>query len=203
MNAPLVYFVDDDPEVLSTIMSMAEAIGITPKGFSSGNEFLATLPSLQESLVFVDVRMKGADGLEVLKQVRERWFSAPVVMISGSSDIAIAVEAMRRGATDFVEKPISLAELEKTINDATSQGKNDTAADQHPQAKSNLLKLTNRELQVARLIVDGASNREVGEQLGISQRTAEVHRANLIKKMQVNSFAEFVKACVIGKIDEL
>ena len=203
MDAQTIYFIDDDRQSLVTITSMADALGYKALPFNSGDEFLRKLPALEERQVFLDVRMKGTDGLETLKRIRQHWYAAPIVMISGSSDIPIAVKAMKFGATTFVEKPISLAEFEQVIKQTKMQKNSNAALPTKGNARSKLEKLTEREFEVSQLLIGGISNREVAEKLQISPRTVEVHRANMMKKMQVDSFAEFVKICLVAGMDEI
>lgn len=199
----MIYFIDDDPQVLATITSMAEALGHETRSFSSGDEFLNTLPDLEESTTFLDVRMDGRDGLDCLKVIRQYWHKAPIVMISGSSDIPIAVEAIERGATMFIEKPITLSELEEVIRESHRRAENDPIMQFRYAGRSKLPQLSKRELEVARMLVNGVSNREIAAQLAISARTVEVHRANAMKKLGAHSFAEFVKLCTAGGITDM
>ena len=203
MSVRTIYFVDDDPHVLKTITSMAEALGHETLSFGSGDEFLMALPKLEENGVFLDVRMAGTDGLGTLKIVREHWHLAPIVMISGSADIPIAIEAIEHGATMFIEKPITLSRLKEVIEESELRTKSNVIMQLKQVAKSKLPKLSKREIEVSRLLVNGISNREAAEQLDISPRTVEVHRANAMRKLGTQSFAEFVKLCIAGGIDDI
>lgn len=191
------YVVDDEQPLRQMMATALDSQGLEVETFPSGVAFLKALKQLQPGYVFLDIRMPAMDGLEVLKRLRQTWPSVPVVMISGHGDIATAVGAMRAGAVDFIEKPFRLATLFEVVrklqNNELAVG---TQAQPLLDAASLETVLSHREIEVLNLLVQGHQNKAVGIELGISPRTVEVHRARIMQRLGVNSFAEMIRAAV-------
>lgn len=151
--------------------------------FDSGDALLMQMPDLSNRMIFLDIRMPGRDGMEILREIRTKTQSAHIVIMTGHGDIPLAVRAMKDGANDFLEKPFSVDQIQAVLERA--KAKNTEA---HP-----LSKLTPREAQVAEHLSTGLSNKRVAHELGISIRTVEVHRARLLSKLNITSIAELVR----------
>jgi len=183
--------VDDDPLVRKTIGAMLVEAGYEVVALAGGDEFLdqldQALPGRQPfACVLLDVNMPGMDGLEVLRQQAKRNRHTPVIMISGRGDIATAVQAMRDGAVDFVEKPFTSEHLSQAVALAVSEN----------QVPPPLSVLSSREMDVLRLLVEGNANKMIAYELGISQRTVEVHRARIMDRLEVKTFADLVRIAI-------
>ncbi len=196
-----IMIVDDDPSVrdaLSVILSM-EGFAVT--AFETGDMFLNALAKTSSpACVLLDVHMPGQSGLEVLRSLQKRGFRAPVFVISGQGDIPMAVEAIKLGAHDFLEKPFDANTVISRINDVIKNA--GQLNDGFPPETGMMLSvdcLTSRERDVLEHIVAGASNKEAGRILGISPRTVEVHRAKIMEKLGAKNAADLVRIAISGK----
>ncbi|NNC36172.1 MAG: response regulator transcription factor [Hyphomonadaceae bacterium] len=189
-----ICIVDDDPAVLDSLTLMLETIGCTVTSFPDGTSFLNSDLKNFRGCVLLDVRMPGKDGMSVLREALAINPLLQVVMISGHGDIAMAVKALKDGAQDFIEKPfkadIIIPALDRACEKLTAE-RSDKAFE--VEAKENLARLTERELQVLERLVDGKPNKIVAFELSISIRTVETHRARILQKTRANSIAELVK----------
>lgn len=181
------------------IATALDSQGLVVDTFPSGLDFLKAQNKLEPGCVFLDIRMPGMDGLEVLGQLRLAWPSAPVVMISGHGDIPTAVKAIRAGAVEFIEKPFRLHTLFAVVEKLRN---NELNLPPHISALQNTVSLekvlSQREIEVLQLLVQGDQNKSVGTKLGISPRTVEVHRARIMQRLGTKSFAELVRAAVLA-----
>ena len=190
----IVYLVDDDPMVLKLLQAMVATIGVTAFAFSSARDFLSSYrPTPCECLV-CDIRMPEIDGMGLQKRLEASNSSLPIIFLTGFAEVSIAVEAMKNGAFDFVEKPFSAQSLLSKIQSALDSSKNRHAQwleGQAIQARMDLL--SPRERSVIEHVVAGRSSREISEQLGISVRTVENHRARILEKLHVESTVDLVR----------
>jgi two-component system response regulator FixJ len=188
---PTVHVVDDDEGVRASLSNLLASVGLIPRTYASGDEFLATYTPSHPECALVDERMPGVSGIALLDVMRERGIILPVIVITGFPDVEMAVDAMRRGAFDFLCKPFREQEL---LDDVYKAVQNDsTLCKEHKERlefERHLSRLTPRERDVLELVATGAVNRGIATELGISKRTVEVHRVRLMKKMQVGSVAE-------------
>jgi two-component system response regulator FixJ len=189
-----VHLVDDDDSVRRSVGFMLKTSGYRVLSYASGQDLLAASKELGDGCILMDIRMPGMDGLEVQEALRERGVALPVVIMTGHGDIALAVRAMKAGAIDFIEKPfdkpVLMAALEQSFASLS------TAADSRGRAKDALVRLqvlTGRERQVLDGLADGLPNKTIAFDLGISPRTVEIHRANLMTKLQVRSLSEALR----------
>lgn len=191
--APRVFIVDDDEAVRDSLQALLEAKGLTISAYESAEAFLAAYRPGQTGCALVDLRMPGMDGMALLEQLRKKGARLPVVMVTGHGDIALAVKAMKNGAIDFVEKPYSndaiLATVQRALDVAGSGPQEELPAD----AAKRIAELTPREREVLELLVSGKPNKIIAHELGISPRTVEIHRANLMKRMQAGSLSHLVR----------
>jgi two-component system response regulator FixJ len=198
-----VHIVDDEDAIRRSASFMLKTSGYAVSTYASGVEFLQKAREVEPGCVLLDVRMPGMDGLEVQAAMGERGISMPVVVLTGHGDVSVAVRAMKGGAIDFLEKPFEKAQLLEAIGQAFArlddlEGRAERAKD----AAITVAGLTARELDVLRGMTNGLPNKTIAFELGISPRTVEVHRANLMVKLQVKSLSEALRiAFAAGLLD--
>jgi two-component system response regulator FixJ len=194
-----VFIVDDDASVRSALAIVLNADGFATTVFSDGESFLAEARARTPECVLIDVHLPGCSGIELLKQIDAHHYPAPILIISGLGDIPTAVEAIRNGALDFVEKPFEPGAVVARVRDAI-RGWQTMAADENLIARyfPGHERLTTREHEVLGRIAQGASNKEAGRELGISPRTIEVHRARIMEKLGAKNAADLMRI-VLGK----
>jgi len=190
-----VLLVDDDEAIRHSTSFMLRHAGYLVKTFPDGPPFLDAVSSdPKDSCVLLDVRMPQMDGLTVLQTLRDRGYVVPVIILTGHGDVAMAVSAMKAGATDFLEKPYNKAVLTEAIQkafDMVEAGAAGVTARQAAEGK--LLVLTDRERDVLERLADGLTNKAIAKDLNISARTVEIHRANLMSKLEADSLSAALK----------
>ena len=193
-DRPLVVIVDDDAAVRTSIEELMLSVGIDAAGFGSTRELLeAKLPERPGCLV-LDVRMPGMSGLEMQQRLNLRGAMLPVIFITGHGDIPMAVEAMQHGAFDFLQKPFRDQELLDRVQRALARdAENRTRLRHTDRIRERLATLSPREREVLDLVTQGKANKMVAGDLGVSQRTVEIHRAHVMQKMEAGSLAELVR----------
>ena len=194
MTEKLVYLVDDEEAIRRSAGFMLRTSGFKVESFASGVEFLKDVRDLPLGCVLLDIRMPGMDGLEVQQALIERGVAMPVVIMTGHGDVNIAVRAMKAGAIDFIEKPFEKAVLMAALDQAQARldrsGQRRTNAEE---AATRLKILTPREREVLDGLVEGLPNKTIAFDLGISPRTVEIHRANVMAKLEVRSLSEALR----------
>ncbi len=193
----LVYVVDDDPGVLEAIMVLLSTAGYRNEGFASADDFFAGYREPINACLLLDIMMPGMDGMEMQKELAERGIDIPVIFITGHGNVSMAVQAMKRGAVDFLQKPFRDDVLIDSIGTALANQheKLDKLAD--TRRKTKLIEtLTPREKEVFTLLADGAANKVIARELGISVRTTEVHRAHIMRKLEATSLSQIVRIAV-------
>ncbi|MEP5621344.1 MAG: response regulator, partial [Hyphomicrobiales bacterium] len=180
-DAEAIYIVDDDPAVRDALSVLFNMEGYVVETFSDGDAFIQFANKSVPACVMLDVHMPGRSGLEILKALNAEHYPAPIFIISGQGDIPMAVEAIRNGAYDFIEKPFSAEVVLDRIRESLSIMKQRQNGGPAPTFQGADV-LTRRELEVLKEITEGASNKEAGRSLGISPRTVEVHRARIMEK---------------------
>lgn len=194
-----VYIVDDDNSVREALTMIFEMEGFKVQSFGTGDAFLSDLDQLTPASLLLDVHMPGRSGLDVLRSLGENAYPAPVFAISGQGDIPTAVSAIKQGALDFIEKPFDGDRIVNQVREAIQKSQQDGSGPETTQKRfPGMEKLTDRELDVMREIVAGASNKEAGINLGISSRTVEVHRARVMEKLGARNTADLVRIALNG-----
>jgi len=192
-----IYVVDDDEALRDSLLWMLESNGYRATGFASAEAFLAAHGPAMTGCLVLDVRMPGMSGLELFEALRARHSTLPVVFITGHGDVPMAVLALKKGASDFIEKPFNDREMLVLIEQCLARERENRGRLQQEAAVAlRLTHLTNREREVLELIVAGRLNKQIADDLGISIKTVEVHRARVMEKMGANSLAELVQAVV-------
>lgn len=189
-----IYVVDDDDSIRRAATFMLRTSGFIVKTFASGSEFLKEAKGLPPGCVLLDVRMPGLDGLEVQKELRARGITLPVIVMTGHGDIGVAVQAMKGGAVDFIEKPVEKAILLEAIEEAFKRIQETHYAEARlADAQLRLEALSEREREVLDGLARGFPNKTIAYDLGISPRTVEIHRANLMSKLGVRALSEALR----------
>lgn len=195
--APVVHIVDDDDAVRDSLALLMNSVGIDARQYASANAFLEANPPDTTGCVVLDVRMPGISGLQLFKEMNRRRMSWPVLFITGHGDVPMAVEAMRDGAFDFVQKPFRENELLERVQQAIAQDRADRVQESElASINERLASLTNRERDVLGRIVDGCANKVIAIDLDISQRTVEQHRARVMEKMKARSLAHLIRMVI-------
>jgi FixJ family two-component response regulator len=192
-----IFVVDDDPAVRETLSVVLSAGGYQVICFADGAALLAVARSRTPSCILLDVHIPGKSGLDILNELHGEDYPAPIFMISGQGDIAMAVGAIKSGALDFIEKPFRGSEIVSRLDEAigayTRRHSHDAASNIASLHFPGREPLTRREREVLEQFASGASNKEAGRQLGISPRTIEDHRANIMKKLGARNAADLIR----------
>ncbi|VFU10077.1 response regulator FixJ [Methylocella tundrae] len=191
---PVVHLIDDDDGVRQALAFLLTASGFAVRVHESAAAFLDAIATVQPGCVITDVRMPGMDGLELQRQLKARRLGLPVIIMTGHGDVPLAVEAMKAGAIDFLEKPFDDESLLTAVRIALDRhARNARRDDEVTTARAKLASLSARELEVLDGLVAGQPNKTIAYDLNISARTVEVHRANVMTKMGASSLSELVR----------
>lgn len=189
--SPYVYVVDDDRDVRRSLSYMLGAADIRAYPFASGADFLESLGDLEPGCILLDLRMTKPDGFDVMEELQRREIDWPLIVMTGHGDVKSAVRAMKLGAVDFIEKPFAESTLLACFEQAfriLEERQGD--ARRRRAARDRVAQLTARESDVLRGLLAGETNRQIGERLGISLRTVEMHRGNMMERLGVANLAE-------------
>ncbi len=191
---PTVFVIDDDDAVRSSLRLLLKSVGLPVQVYASALEFLPAYKPMQPGCLLLDIRMPGMSGLELQQTLSLQGATIPVVFITGHGDIPMAVEAMRHGAFDFLQKPFRDQDLIDRVQralerDATTRSQLQQTELIHKRLES----LTPRETEVLKLVTAGKPNKIMAATLGVSQRTVEIHRARVMEKMEAHSLAQLVR----------
>jgi len=189
-----VYVVDDDEAVRDSLQWLLEGKGYRVRCFDSAESFLSRYDAREVACLIVDIRMGGMTGLELQSRLIEVRSPLPIVFITGHGDVPMAVDTMKKGAMDFIQKPFNEAELVPLVEKMLDHAKESFTGSQLAASRESLLsKLTLRESQVLERIVAGRLNKQIADDLGISIKTVEAHRANIMEKLSANTVADLLK----------
>ena len=193
-ESPVIYIVDDDPSMRKFLRRLVSLSGLQSETFTSAEEFLHSVHPDTPGCLLLDVMMPGLSGLDLQRELSRAGLHMPIIIITGHGDIPMSVQAMKAGAVSFLTKPLQNQELLDAIQEAANLAR---AARNRRQELSSLRQhyelLTPRERQVFALVTTGGLNRQIAEELGISERTVKAHRKQVVKKMAVHSVAELVR----------
>ena len=194
----MIHIIDDDEAIRDSLAFLLDTADMKVRTYDSAETFLAGIGDLQPGCVITDLRMPGLSGLDLVERLKDLNLAIPVIVITGHGDVPLAVEAMRAGVSDFIEKPFDdsaiLGSLKLALSRNQDQGQQDAA---RAATAQRLESLSQRERQVLDGLVSGRANKVIAYDLGISPRTVEVYRANLMTKMQASSLSELVRMALL------
>ncbi len=191
---PTIHIIDDDPAVRDVLSLLLTIEGYSVRAHDSAEAFLDNVRPGEHGCLLTDVRMPKIDGLALLTMMRDRNISLPFIVMTGFGDIPLAVETMKKGAVDFLQKPIAGAALLRSVKRALLQSEADHAREAEMQSsKQRLAKLTRREREVLAKLVDGGKNKVIAHELGVSVRCIEAHRARIMAKTRTRNLPELVR----------
>ena len=193
-----IHVVDDDDAVRESLAFLLETAGMAVRTYESPEPFLATLPLQEPACLVTDIRMPEMTGIDLLRRLHEIGQRLPVIVITGHGDVPLAVEAMKLGAADFIEKPFDDEVLLAAIRSALERRGGPSEAERGA-AQTRVSSLSKRERQVLDGLVAGLPNKTIAYDLGISPRTVEVYRANLMTKMQATSLSDLVRTALLAE----
>jgi len=197
----VVHVIDDDEASRQSLAFLLQTGKIEVQTHASATIFLDQLPNLSAGCIITDVRMPGLSGIDLLRRLRELNIAAPVIVITGHGDVPLAVEAMKIGAADFFEKPFDDEALLASVRSALHRQEGDKQRDlARAGIESKIAALSNRERDVLAGLVAGHANKQIAYDLGISPRTVEIYRANLMNKMEAGSLSELVRMALIAGV---
>ncbi|MFB2603940.1 response regulator transcription factor [Rhizobium phaseoli] len=195
-NDLTIHLVDDEEALRRSLTFLLASAGFAVRAHSCANAFLDLLPLSGRNCLVTDLRMPDVNGIELLQRLRLSSVNVPAIVITGQGDVAAAVQAMNAGASDFLEKPLREEALIAAINLAMGQRRPGRSIADSESVAARLRQLTDREHQVLTGVLDGLQNKMIAYQLGISSRTVEVHRANVMAKMGARNLAELMRMAV-------
>jgi two-component system, LuxR family, response regulator FixJ len=195
----VVHVIDDDDAVRDSLTFLLRTVGIEVRSYPSAGAFLDAVAGAQLKCVITDVRMPGMSGIDLLRRLRELKIDVPVIVITGHGDVPLAVEAMKIGAADFLEKPFDDDTLLASVRSALERQNGDAKrSSERADIEARMSALSKRERDVLGGLIAGHANKQIAFDLGISPRTVEIYRANLMNKMQAGSLSELVRMALIA-----
>jgi len=198
LEGALVHLIDDDEDVRRALAFLLGTAGLAVKVYETATGFLSGFKDGAQSLILSDVRMPEMDGLELLRRLRDRKSACPVIIMTGHADVSMAVEAMKLGAADFIEKPFTDDALISAIEAALERRKGESRMGVVNEAARRLESLSDRERDVLHGLLAGHPNKTIAYDLGLSPRTVEVHRANVMTKTGASSLSELVRMALLA-----
>ena len=199
MHESMIHIVDDDSAIRQSLSLLMKSAVISAATYDSAEDFLKNYKSAKNECILLDIRMPGMSGLELLEELTKRNIPIPVIFITGHGDISMAVQAMRSGATDFIEKPFDSDFLIRRIQDCLKECASlSQSAALKKKMNERLSLLTKRERQVMDLLVDGKQNKTIAHELNISVRTVELHRAKVMQKLDAHSLSDVVRTSILS-----
>lgn len=200
-SEPIVYVIDDDESARHSLEFLLDVAGIQVRSFASADDFLKAAPPLAGACVVTDVRMPGTSGIQLVEELKRRGAQVPVIVITGHADVPLAIQAMKAGVADFIEKPFDDAVMLSAIRDTLARQAGDARAQEERQAiLERIATLSPREREVMEGLVAGQANKAIAFDLDISARTVEVYRAHVMTKMQAKTLSELVRMVTVTRL---
>lgn len=200
-NDPIVYVIDDDEAARHSLEFLLDCEDIRVRSFASADAFLTASPPLSGACVVTDVRMPGRSGIELVEEMKRRGANAPVIVITGHADVPLAIQAMHAGVADFIEKPFDDEMMLAAIRKALAVQAGEAAAfAEHQVLLERIASLSGREREVMEGLARGDANKAIAFDLGISARTVEVYRANVMLKMQAKTLSDLVRMVTVARL---
>ena len=200
-EASIVHVIDDDEAARDSLAFMLSTAKIDVKTYDSATAFLAVAANVKSGCIITDVRMPEISGIDLLRRLKELKIGVPVIVVTGHGDVPLAVEAMKIGAAEFLEKPFDDEILLNAVRSALNKQNTDSKRQaERADIDSRLAVLSNRERDVLQGLVSGLANKQIAFNLGISPRTVEIYRANLMTKMQASSLSDLVRMALVAGI---
>jgi two-component system, LuxR family, response regulator FixJ len=197
----IVHVIDDDEASRESLSFLLQTAQIEVRTYASASAFLKLMPSVSAGCIITDVRMSGTSGIDLLRRLKELDIRVPVIVITGHGDVPLAVEAMKIGAADFFEKPFNDEALLASVHAALREREGENRRhSERAEIDGRLAALSNRERDVLVGLVAGRANKQIAYELGISPRTVEIYRANLMNKMQAGSLSELVRMALVAGV---
>jgi len=201
MTSQIVCLIDDDPSILDAVALLLGTHGLRSVCFYGADEFLKSEP--RPGCIVCDVRMPGLTGLDLLNRLSARGDARPIILLTGHGDVAMAVEAIKLGAFDFIEKPFDNEHLVSVISNALRRAETSYRDKvELEELRERLMSLSDRQRDTMRLLLRGLANKEIARELGISPRTVEVHRTWVMNKMGAKTLADLIRKCVALELSE-
>lgn len=192
---PMVFVVDDDEAMRDSIACLLESVNLPSRMFSDASAFLEFFETQRQGCILLDIRMPGMSGMELLENLKANGVTLPVIIITGHGDVPLAVRALKLGAFDFVQKPFNADDLLDRVHAALEQVQERRQKDRKlDRLRSHFDALTGREREIMELVVAGNPSKVIGMKLGISSRTVDIHRSNIMRKLNVRTVAELVQS---------
>jgi FixJ family two-component response regulator len=192
-----VHVIDDDPDIRETIENLARSVGLSARSYASAQDFLGNYAGDRPGCIVLDLRMPGMSGIEAQARFAEQGINLPVIILTGYGDVPTAVRGLKGGAVDFIEKPFNnqllLERIQACIAEDASRLRNDRASQE---IAGRFATLSQREREILELVVAGKTSKEIARALGISAKTVDVHRGNVMRKVGASSVAELVRLAV-------
>jgi two-component system response regulator FixJ len=202
MTTATVYIIDDDRMARESLKGLIESAGLPVQVYESGLNFLDQVDTSMSGCVLLDVRMPDINGMELYAKLKQRDILLPVIIVTGHADVAMAVRAMKAGAYDFIEKPYNDALMLERVQNAITYDRDNRRNQQRVATiKACADQLTPREQEVMRYVLNSTQNKVIAAELGISIKTVELHRANLMAKMQARTSTELVRLALIAGLE--
>ena len=195
----IVHIIDDDPAIRDAVSLLLSTEGYDARSYASALVFLGDVDPATSGCIVTDVRMPGVNGLELIATLAERDIDLPIIVITGHADVPLAVHAMKQGAVDLLEKPFRSADLLSCVEQALARKAADGADAGGQDAAARLATLSARENEVLSGLLKGLQNKVIAHEMGISARTVEVHRANVMKKTHASSLSELVRLALTAQ----
>lgn len=200
-SGSIVYVIDDDESARHSLEFLLDVAGIRVRSFASADAFLKAAPPLVGACIVTDVRMPGTTGIELAEELKRRGAVSPVIVITGHADVPLAIQAMKAGVADFIEKPFDAQAMLAAIKNALARhGSEESVAAERQMVLERMANLSRRERDVMEGLVAGKAYKAIGFDLDISPRTVEVYRANLMMKMQAKTLSELVRMATIVSV---